>query len=144
MDRLSPEPRSAWKHFQAITTQWRDNDRYGHINNAVHYTWFDTTVNAWLIDQGLLDLAQPEVVGLVVSTSCQYFSEAAYPDRVCCGLRAARVGRTSVTYELGLFRNDDPLTFATGRFVHVYVRWPSREPAPLSEAMVAALARIAA
>jgi acyl-CoA thioester hydrolase len=144
MDRPSPEPRSAWKHFHPITTQWRDNDRYGHVNNAVHYTWFDTAVNAWLIGEGLLDLGRAEVVGLVAATSCQYFSEAAFPDRVSCGVRAVKIGRTSVTYELGLFRNDDPLTFAAGRFVHVYVRWPSREPAPLSDTMRAALARIAA
>ena len=144
MDRLSPEPRSAWKHFHPITTHWRDNDLYGHVNNAVHYAWFDTAVNAWLIGEGLLELGRSEVVGLVAATSCQYFAEAAFPDRVSCGVRAAKVGRTSVTYELGLFRNDDPLSFAIGRFVHVYVRWPSREPAPLSDAMKAALARIAA
>lgn len=143
-ERARPEPRSAYRWFHAVTTQWRDNDQYGHVNNAVHYAWFDTAVNAWLIGRGLLDPGRGDTVGLVVATSCQYFSEAAFPDRVTVGLRADRVGTSSVRYGLALFRNDDEPSFSAGRFTHVYVRWPSRTPAPLSEAMRAALSGIAA
>jgi len=139
MDRPSPEPRHAYSHFRALSTQWRDNDLYGHVNNAVHYAWFDTLVNAWLIEQGLLQLAGGEVVGLVVSTSCQFFAEAAFPDRIDGGLRVERIGHSSVVYGLGLYRNDEPLAFAAGRFVHVYVDRATRKPLPLPTGHVQAL-----
>lgn len=139
MDRLLPEPRSAYRHFREIGTQWRDNDQYGHVNNAVHYAWFDTLVNAWLIENGLLQPAGGEVLGLVVSTSCQYFSEASFPDRIHGGLRVERLGSSSVTYGLGLFRNDAPETFSAGRFVHVYVDSRTRRPVALPAGHAAAL-----
>jgi acyl-CoA thioester hydrolase len=139
IDRASPEPRSAYRHFRALSTQWRDNDLYGHVNNAVHYAWFDTLVNAWLIEKGLLQLAHGEVVGLVVSTSCQFFAEAAFPDRIDGGLRVERIGRSSVVYGLGLYRNDEPLPFAAGRFVHVYVDRATRRPVALPAGHLQAL-----
>lgn len=139
MDRLLPEPRSAYRHFREIGTQWRDNDQYGHVNNAVHYAWFDTLVNAWLIENGLLQPVGGEVVGLVVSTSCQYFSEASFPDRIHGGLRVERLGSSSVTYGLGLFRNDAAETFSAGRFVHVYVDSRTRRPVALPAGHAAAL-----
>ncbi len=142
MDRAQPEPRSAYRHFREIGTQWRDNDQYGHVNNAVHYAWFDTIVNAWLIENGLLRPDGGEVVGLVVSTSCQYFSEASFPDRIHGGLRVERLGGSSVTYGLGLFRNDEPLSFSAGRFVHVYVDRASRRPVPLPASHAAALRQL--
>jgi len=139
IERARPEPRAAYRYFRDVLPQWRDNDVYGHVNNAVHYAWFDSTVNAWLIEQGLLALGRSDVAGLVVASACQYFGEAAFPDRVQCGLRAARVGTSSVTYELGLFRGDDALSFAAGSFTHVYVAWPGRRPQPLSAAFRSAL-----
>jgi acyl-CoA thioester hydrolase len=126
-------PRSAFVVFRDVHPQWRDNDVYGHINNAVHYTWFDSTVNGWLIEQGLLKVGLSPVVGLVVASGCDYFAEVAFPDRVTCGMRVARVGTSSVTYLLGLFRNDEPNCFALGHFVHVYVEWPGRRPVALGQ-----------
>jgi acyl-CoA thioester hydrolase len=137
--RARPEPRAAFAVFRDVQPQWRDNDVYGHVNNAVHYTWFDSAVNGWLLDQGLLSIGARPVVGLVVASGCEYFAEVAFPDRVACGLRVARVGATSVGYELGLFRNDEPLCFALGRFVHVYVAWPQRRPVPLAPELRAAV-----
>ncbi len=134
-DRARPLPRSAFRVFREVHPQWRDNDVYGHVNNAVHYTWFDSTVNGWLVEQRLLEIGRSRVVGLVVASGCEYFREVAFPDRVTCGMRVARVGRTSVHYELGLFRDDEPLCFALGRFVHVYVEWPARRPVPLSASL---------
>jgi acyl-CoA thioester hydrolase len=121
-ERTRPEPRSEYRWFRDTSPQWRDNDVYGHVNNAVHHTWFDSAVNGWLLEQG----------GLVVANSCQYFGEVAFPERVQCGLRVARIGSSSVTYELGLFRNEEPRSFAAGSLTHVYVRWPSRVPSALS------------
>jgi acyl-CoA thioester hydrolase len=137
--RRRPEPRSAYAHFRVLSTQWRDNDVYGHINNAVHYAWFDTLVNAWLLERGLLRLDGGEVVGLVAATHCQYFAEAAFPDLIHGGLRVERIGSASVTYGLGLFRNDDAMAFAGGEFVHVYVDRASRRPVPLPAGHVDAL-----
>ena len=142
MQRTRPEPRDAYRHFRELGTQWRDNDLYGHVNNAVHYAWFDTVVNAWLIEQQLLRLDGGEVIGLVVSTSCQYFAEAAFPDRVTGGLRVERIGSSSVTFGLGLFRNDETLSFAAGQFVHVYVDRESRKPVPLPAGHGVALRRL--
>jgi acyl-CoA thioester hydrolase len=139
LDRARPEPRSAYRHFRAISTQWRDNDLFGHLHNAVHYAWFDTPVNAWLIDQRLLDLTRGEVVGLVESPSCQYFAQASFPDRIDGGLRVERIGGSSVTYGLGPYHNDDPLSFAAGRFVHVYVDRSTRRPVPLPPGHAVAL-----
>lgn len=131
-DRARPSPRSDFRYFREVQPQWRDNDVYGHVNNAVHYTWFDSTVNGWLLEQGFIEIGKSDVAGLVVSSSCEYFSEVAFPDRVFCGFRVAHIGNTSVRYELGLFRNDDSLSFAFGRFVHAYVELATRRPMALS------------
>lgn len=121
-----------------------DNDVYGHMNNVVHYSLFDTAVNGWLIDQGVLDFRAGKQIGLVVETGCRYFSEIAFPDTVAAGLRVARIGTSSVRYEVGLFRNDEPLAAAEGFFVHVYVESASRRPAPLSDALRQGLASLLA
>ena len=140
-DRARPSPRSDFRWFREVQPQWRDNDIYGHVNNAVHYTWFDSTVNGWLLEQGFIEIGKSNVAGLVVSSSCEYFSEVAFPDRVVCGIRVAYVGKTSVRYELGLFRNDDPQSFAFGRFVHAYVNLATRRPVDLSPLLREALMR---
>jgi acyl-CoA thioester hydrolase len=132
--------RSDFPHFQVIPTRWMDNDVYGHVNNVVYYSYFDTVVNQRLIERGLLDLQSSEVVGLVVETSCSYFASIAFPDVVHAGLRVARLGNSSVRYEVGLFKNDDPQICAAGHFVHVYVDRATQRPVPIPEALRADLA----
>lgn len=139
MERPSPELREAYAHFQAIPTRWADNDVYGHVNNTVYYSYFDTVVNQYLIGAGALDLAAGAVIGLVVETHCSYFSELAFPDLVQAGLRVAHLGRSSVRYEIGLFRNDEARTAAKGHFVHVYVERHSRRPTALPALLQTAL-----
>lgn len=126
-----PEPRSAYKAFRTIGTRWMDNDAYGHVNNVVYYSWFDTAVNAHLIEQGALHIETSPVIGLVVETQCNYFSPVAFPQMVEAGLRVARMGRSSVRYEVGLFVQGEALTAAKGHFIHVYVDRASRRPAVL-------------
>ena len=104
-----------------------DNDAYGHLNNVVYYSFFDTAVNRWLIEQGVLDIATSPTIGLVVETQCRYLAPITFPDRVTVGLRVAHLGTTSVRYEIGLFRNDDEVAAAHGHFVHVYVDRVSRK-----------------
>jgi len=132
MSRTRPRPRSDFHWFCQVNTQWKDVDIYGHVNNAVHYTWFDTAVNGWLVACGLLDPVLGEVVGLVVHTSCEYFDEVVFPDLVTCGLCVTRVGTTSMTYEISLFRNTNEQSFAHGTFVHAYVDRVARRPVHLS------------
>src|SRR5690606_15181217 len=114
----------------------------GHMNNTVHYSLFDTTVNSWLIENGLLDIHGGEQIGMVAETGCRYFGEMGYPDIVTSGLRVARLGRSSVRYEVGLFRNEARTAAAEGFFVHVYVDRKTRRPAPMSQRLRAALAAI--
>jgi acyl-CoA thioester hydrolase len=126
-----PEPRSAYRIFRSIGTRWMDNDAYGHVNNVVYYSWFDTVVNAHLIGQGALDIHHGETIGLVVETQCNYFSAIEFPQQVEAGLRVAHMGQSSVRYEVGLFAQGEPLTAARGHFVHVYVDRATRRPTAL-------------
>ena len=137
--RPEPEPRSAYPVFRPITTRWMDNDVYGHVNNVVYYSWFDTAVNAHLIEQGALDIHGGQTIGLVVETQCNYFAPLAFPQQVEAGMRVARLGGSSVRYEVGLFAAGEPLTAAKGHFVHVYVDRASRRPVPLPAALRAVL-----
>ena len=143
MTRTAPSTRAGYRDFQTITTRWADNDAYGHMNNVVHYALFDTAVNAWLIGRGVLDIRNGGQVGLVVETGCRYFAEMAFPDTVHAGLRVAKLGSSSVRYEIGLFRNDEDAASAEGFFVHVYVDARTRKPKPLNDALRAALETIA-
>jgi acyl-CoA thioester hydrolase len=131
--------RAAYPHHVVLDTRWADNDQYGHVNNVAYYGFFDTAVNRWLIAQGLLDPSTSPVIGLVVETGCRYHRALSFPDRLSVGLRAAHVGRSSVRYELAIFREGDDAAAAEGHFVHVYVDRESRRPTPLSDAMRAAL-----
>jgi acyl-CoA thioester hydrolase len=133
------EPLQAYRVFRDIGTRWLDNDIYGHVNNVVYYSWFDTAVNGYLIEQGALDIRGGETIGLVVQTHCDYFAPIAFPQTVRAGLRVARLGRSSVRYEIGLFAQDQALTAAKGHFVHVYVDRNSRRPVPLPERLRAVL-----
>jgi len=137
--RATPDPRSAYRHLRAISTRWMDNDIYGHVNNVVYYSYFDTAVNLYLLEQGVLDIERGPVLGLVVETHCNYFSPIAFPDIVHLGLRVARLGSSSVRYELGIFRNDDALASAQGHFIHVYVDRASRRPVVLPNELRTAL-----
>lgn len=132
-------PRAHYRHFQTITTRWMDNDAYGHVNNVVYYSYFDTTVNRYLIEAGALDIQSSPVIGLVIETRCHYFAPLEFPQTVDAGLCVAHVGRTSVRYEVGLFATGEPLSAAAGHFVHVYVDRATRRPADLPASLRAAL-----
>jgi acyl-CoA thioester hydrolase len=131
--RPQPEPRSAYKVFRAIGTRWEDNDVYGHVNNVVYYSWFDTAVNGYLIEQGALDIHQGAAIGLVIETQCNYFAPLAFPQAVEAGLRVAHVGTSSVRYEVGIFAAGQDQAAACGHFVHVYVDAVTRRPVPLPD-----------
>ena len=126
-----PEDRGAYKAFRSITTRWMDNDVYGHVNNVVYYSWFDTAVNATLIEHGVLDIHGGQTIGLVIETQCNYFASLAFPQTIEAGIRVAKLGKSSVRYEVGLFAEGEPLTAAKGHFVHVYVDRETRRPVPL-------------
>ncbi len=134
---MKPQPgnRSDYPHHHPITTRWMDNDAYGHVNNVVYYSWFDTVVNQFLIAGGVLDVEKSEVVGLVVETQCNYFASVSFPDRVSAGLRVAKLGTSSVRYEVGIFREGEDTAAAQGHFVHVYVDRATRRPVTLPQAM---------
>ena len=129
--RTQPEPRDAYRHFSTFSTRWMDNDAYGHLNNVVYYSLFDSVVNAYLIGAGALDIQHGEVIGLVVESHCDYFAPIEFPHKVDAGLRVAHTGSSSVRYEIGVFAQGQPLTAARGHFVHVYVDRATRRPAAI-------------
>ena len=131
--RPSAQPRSHYRRFMPLTTRWMDNDAYGHLNNVVYYSLFDTVVNRTLIEGGALDIEHGEVIGLVVETHCNYFASLAFPQSVDAGLRVASIGSSSVRYEIGLFGADAELAAACGHFVHVYVDRTTRRPVALPD-----------
>lgn len=133
--RPQAKPRDHFRAWRSIGTRWMDNDIYGHVNNVVYYSWFDTAVNGWLIDQGALDIHAGEVIGLVVETQCHYFAPLAFPQTIEAGLKVAHLGRSSVRYEVGLFAQGAPLSAAAGHFVHVYVDRDTRRPVALPETL---------
>lgn len=137
------QTRDDYRHFHTITTRWMDNDVYGHVNNVVYYSYFDTVVNAYLIEQGVLNPEHSDTIGLVIETQCNYFAPLSFPDPVVAGLRVARLGNTSVRYEVGLFRCDAQEAAAQGHFVHVYVDRETRCPVPLPDALRAVLEPLA-
>jgi len=144
VSKPTPHQRAAYRHFQSIPTRWMDNDVYGHVNNVVYYSYFDTVVNQYLVEQGALDIQSSEVVGLVVETSCQYFAPISFPDVVNAGLRVASLGNSSVRYEIGIFRNDEDVASSQGYFIHVYVDRATQRPRQLPLALRAALEKILA
>jgi acyl-CoA thioester hydrolase len=138
--RPQAEPRSAYKAFRNIGTRWSDNDLYGHVNNVVYYSWFDTAVNGLLIERGALDIHAGSVIGLVVETQCNYFAPLAFPEPVVAGIRVAHLGGSSVRYEVALFPQDDAQTCAAkGHFIHVYVDRATRRPVPLPPQLLCVL-----
>ena len=139
MSRAEPRPRSAYRAWRTVPTRWADNDAYGHVNNVVHYAWFDTAVNAWLVEAGLLDIAHGDPIGLVVETRCAYFAALSFPQAVDVGMAVERLGSSSVTYVLGIFSQGEQGAAAEGSFTHVYVDRASRKPKPLPDAWRAKL-----
>ena len=126
--------RAEYAAFRKMQTRWMDNDVYGHMNNVVHYSLFDTAVNGWLIEHGLLDPLTSESYGLVVETGCKYYAEMQFPDVVHAGLRIAKIGTSSVRFEVGSFRNDESEAAAEGFFVHVYVGRETHRPVAIDGA----------
>ena len=135
MTRPTPPNRNDYPHFLKIPTRWNDNDIYGHVNNAVYYYFIDTVVNCYLINNDLLDLKTQKIIGLAVETGCKFFSSIEYPDIVHAGLRITKLGNSSVVFDVGMFKNDEPTAAAQGHFVHVYVAEKTRRPVKISDKM---------
>lgn len=139
----TPKPRREdFNYLHAIVTRWHDNDVYGHVNNVTYYAYFDSAVNAWLIEQGGLDIHHGEQVAFVVSSACDYFQPIAFPEKVEVGVRVAKLGNSSVQYELGVFKQGSDEACAAGRFVHVFVERKSNRPCPIPPGPRAALERL--
>jgi acyl-CoA thioester hydrolase len=136
--------RDAYRVWREIGTRWADNDAYGHVNNVVYYAWFDTVVNAWLVEAGLLDIVAGDPIGLVVETGCRYAAPLAFPQPVEVGLAVEQLGRSSVRYRLGVFASGSAEAAAQGHFTHVYVDRRTRRPTDLPMAWRAQLETIAA
>jgi len=139
MNEKSAPGRGDFRHFMAIPTRWMDNDVYGHVNNVTYYSYFDTAVNHHLIEAGGLDMNNDDAFGVVAETGCRFFSELAFPDIIDAGLRVVRLGNSSVTYEIGLFRHGSDAVAALGRFVHVWVDRETRRPVQIPDKIRRAL-----
>jgi acyl-CoA thioester hydrolase len=145
METRPPPPataRDAYPVLRPIPTRWMDNDCYGHVNNVVYYSYFDTAVNGWLIEATGTDIRTLPLIGIVAETSCRFLQELSFPDLVYAGLALERLGNSSVVYQIGLFRGDESEAAAVGRFVHVYVDASSRKPAGVPAVVRAALAQL--
>ena len=137
-----PSVRSEFPVLRSITTRWMDNDHYGHVNNVVYYSYFDTAVNGYLIEASGTDIRELPAIGIVAETSCRFLRELSFPETVHAGLALERLGNSSVVYRIGLFRDQDQEPAALGRFVHVYVDAGTRRPVPVPESIRAALAAL--
>jgi acyl-CoA thioester hydrolase len=136
------ETRANYKHFLTIPTRWHDNDVYGHVNNVVYYSYFDTVVNDYLMRYGGLDYREGAVVGFVVETMCHYKKPLAFPESIEVGLRVAKIGNSSVRYEIGIFKQGDDEAAAVGHFVHVYVERAIQKPVAIPARFRNALEKI--
>jgi len=134
-----PTKRGEFRVLRAITTRWMDNDQYGHVNNVVYYSYFDTVVNGYLIEASGCDVRELPAIGIVAETSCKFISELSFPDTVHAGLALEKLGNSSVIYRIALFRNQQTEPAAIGRFVHVYVDSETRRPVPIPAQVRAAL-----
>ena len=142
MEPSRADTRAAYRHFLAIPTRWMDNDTYGHVNNVVYYSYFDTVINEFLIRRGGLDIHEGAVIGLAIETFCQFHAPLSFPDVIDAGLRVAKLGRSSVRYEIGLFRQGSDAPAATGHFVHVFVERATQRSTAIPEPIRAALAAL--
>ncbi len=142
MSRPPPTTRTDHRLLHAITTRWMDNDAYGHVNNVIYYSWFDTVVNRFLIEAGCLDIVRSAEIGLMVESGCRYHRSITYPDAVTIGMRIARLGTSSVRYELAAFRNAEDTASADAHLVHVYVDRATQRPVPIPDLARAAMQRL--
>ena len=142
MSRPVARGRDSYRWYMTIATRWADNDAYGHVNNTVYYQWFDTAVNAWLVEAGLLDIEKGDPIGLVVETGCAYFAPLSFPGDVEVGIAVERLGNSSVTYRIGVFGSGQAGPAAQGHFTHVYVGRDSRRPVSLPETWRAKLEQL--
>ena len=134
--------RAAFRQFYPIQPRWSDNDVYGHINNVVYYSYFDTAVNMWLVENEILDIEKSPIISIVVETGCTYFESAAYPEQLDAGIAVDRIGSSSIVYATGMFRRDVDHALCAGRFVHVTVDRATMRPVPIPEDMRAKLAML--
>jgi len=141
-ERTPPPVRADYRHFMELQTRWQDNDLYGHVNNVVYYSYFDTVVNRFLIDSGGLQIHSAAVIGVVVDSQCSYFSAVAYPEAIDAGLGVSKLGTRSVVYQIGIFRQGESTAVAAGRFVHVFVRREDMQSVPIPETIRVALATL--
>ncbi len=142
MNNKPMETRDRYPHYMSLQTRWSDNDIYGHVNNVTYYSYFDTVVNCYLIESGGLDIQKDSIIGVAVETMCNFRKPIAYPEPIDAGLRVGKLGNSSVRFEIGIFRKDDDEAAASGHFVHVFVDRASKAPAPVPDAIRAALERI--
>jgi acyl-CoA thioester hydrolase len=140
--RPEPPVRADYVAFRPLMTRWMDNDVYGHMNNVIYYSFFDTVVNGHLLDAGVQDFGRSETVGYVVETGCSYFAPVAFPDAITGGLRVERIGSSSVRYGVGIFRGGEDAASAAGHFIHVYVDRETRRPRPLPDALLGVLEQL--
>ncbi len=140
--REKPKSRAHYPYFSSVETRWMDNDLYGHVNNVVYYSFFDTVINRHLIAEGRLDIQTGSVIGVAVETACAFHGSVQFPDTLEAGLRVAHLGTSSVRYEIGIFLPGEDTARADGRFTHVFVDRISRRPTPMPETVRAALSRI--
>ncbi len=142
MPRPAPGARADYGFYSTIPTRWMDNDIYGHVNNVVYYSFFDSVIATYLMGEGGLDPWRGEVVGLAVDSGCRYHRSIAFPDTVHAGLRVGHLGTSSVRYEVGIFKNDEDAACAEGHFVHVFVDRATQRPVPIPDRIRSALARL--
>ena len=142
MTKAPPGTRADYRHFLSIPTRWMDNDLYGHVNNVVYYSYFDTVINKFLIERGKLDIHKGAIVGVAAESGCRFFASIAYPETVDAGLRVGHLGRSSVRYEIGLFREGQETAAAEGHFVHVFVDRPTQRPVEIPASIRQALESI--
>ena len=143
MTKTPPEPRNAYPYFLDLQSRWMDNDLYGHVNNVIYYSYFDTVVNYFLIEKGGLDIHDAPVIGVVVESHCNYTRSVAYPDMIECGLRVGHLGNSSVRYEVGIFKAGEAEASAAGHFVHVFVDRETNKPVAIPKLIRDALSAIA-
>ena len=142
MNRPAPGTRKDYRFFSHISTRWMDNDIYGHVNNVTYYSYFDTAIADYLLGQAGLDPWKAEIVGMAVENGCRFHSSMAYPDIVHAGIRVARLGTSSVRYEIGIFKNDEETASAEGHFVHVFVTRKDQRPTAIPQTIRAALEKL--
>ncbi|MDQ3246308.1 MAG: acyl-CoA thioesterase [Pseudomonadota bacterium] len=133
MNRPLPAERSDFKVWRTLPTRWADNDAYGHVNNSVYYQWFDSAVNGWLVERGMLDIDKGDPVALVAETRCTYFAPLAFPQPIAVGLAVASLGRSSIRYRIGIFAEGEAEAAAQGEFVHVVVDRATRNPVEIPD-----------